>query len=388
MEIKIKCFECGYEIDKDSALEYEGELYCDDCVRVCGDCGENYLRDELTEVDTGDYVCENCLDENYFYCDHCEEYHSNDYTSYYVDSIDGYVCENVIGDYPSCYECGYRGYYENMSYHEENGEHYCNDCVPEEGNTFHYHSGQGRGLRSDNYRYRIGIELEREDSDFKKDLNPHDFLDDTGWAVEYDSSLDSYSGFEAVSPIYALRLTELERLFKKGTELHRLANAGFSCSCGGHITISDTKRKPDDIIDDIAGYLPILYALFPKRAYSHWCQAQSKDNYKMGGRSALNKRGNYEGDGLEIRLFDAPIDEKDIINRARLLKYMLQHKAPTIELGVKELSDSSKLREIVRKHLNRFNMDYKVFYKDIARFSRDIDRQRLGIRKVNNILEK
>lgn len=157
------------------------------------------------------------------------------------------------------------------------------------------------------------------------------------------------------------------------------------------MTISDTKRNPDQLIDDIAGYLPILYALFPNRTTNHYCEPREKDFYKVGGRYALNKRGSYKGDGLEIRLFDAPKDEVDLMNRFRLLKFMLSHRATTIEQGLRLLSESKKLRKVVKNHLDMYEIAYKDFYSNLVRYAREIDKIRLrniDIEDIDSILNR
>jgi hypothetical protein len=39
---------------------------------VCAECGKEAT--DLTMVDAGIYVCEHCLDEEYYQCDRCKEW--------------------------------------------------------------------------------------------------------------------------------------------------------------------------------------------------------------------------------------------------------------------------------------------------------------------------
>lgn len=91
------CVSCGCEISSG--------VYCDDCDGgvTCEDCGR--WCGELFSVrnSRGDWieVCEDCRDENYTYCDECEEYWPNDC----VTEIDGrYVCDSCVQEYYSCCE--------------------------------------------------------------------------------------------------------------------------------------------------------------------------------------------------------------------------------------------------------------------------------------------
>lgn len=388
--MKKHCKKCNRFVDIQDLTEYNGEFYCDECVSICRGCGDVFLRESLTHIDDyGDY-CEDCLEEDFIRCSDCGEIISNE-SSYFVDSIQEYVCSNCWSDhYASCGNCGYSAHTDDLIWDDDINDYSCPDCYNEEHNsrTYPYHSGLGRGNNSYGYRYRVGVELEREDEDFLDKLDKDDFLNKYGWVIERDASLGD-DGFEAISPILPLKIGSLEKELSK-KDLKELTRADYSHSCGGHITISDRKRTPDEIIDDIAGYLPILYAMFPHRTPNDYCYVLNKDGYKTrGGHIALNKRGDYKGDGLEIRLFDAPKDEKDLINRFRFVLYILQHKARTIEQGLEELSDSDKLGKIVKYHLNTYNMSYENFYRDIERFSDEVEKVVVrpeSLRKVANKL--
>ena len=395
--MKRKCFSCGHEIgDNDDNLEYNGEIYCSECYDECGECGQLFPSVMITYVDSNDTkVCNSCLDDFYRGCYECGElFHFDDL--HYIDEGDLYVCDGCFDSgYGWCDGCDRTFRIDHLTYSEEQDRTYCPDCYEEyvddeEKNTFSYHSGYGRDDKSDGYRYRVGIELEREDIAFKESISAYDFLEKTGWVVERDCSLDDLSGFEAISPIYPLKLGKLERIFNSD-DIKKLARTEYSCCCGGHITISDTKRTPTELIDDIGGYLPILYAMFPKRVNNGYCSPLKKDNYKyQSGHYALSKRGNGRGDGLEIRLFDAPKDEKDILNRFRLLKYMLQHKATTIEQGLENLNEIDGLRKAVKYHLDIYDIPYKTFYTNLVEYAKNIDllEVRADVEQVESILSK
>jgi hypothetical protein len=394
-DIKLECVNCGGVFDSNiniTFIEIDGEQFCDECVSKCLECGEYHLTDDMTYVDNGGYVCDNCLNKHYTQCFHCDEWVQTDCT-YYIDSEDDRVCEDCYCDsYGSCEDCGWTTHIDNLCYSERDDCTYCEDCYNEHdksNNTFSYHSGKGRDNLTGGYRYAVGVELEREDEYFKDEVDKYDLLDKTGWVMEEDASLDYDWGFEAVSPIYPLKIGYLDELFSKGL-LNQLINTSYSDNCGGHMTVSDKYRTPDELIDDMAGYLPMIYALFPKRTANHYCEPKNKNIYKQAGRYALSKRGSYQGSGLEFRIFDPPRDKEDLMNRFRLLKYMLSHKATTVEQGLQELSDSDRLRKIVKTHLDTYNITYKEFYSNIVRYARDIDDIMLEIRpdEVEEILNK
>lgn len=378
MKAKI-CSSCGYEIPEGiMPYKLDGEIYCDGCTTTCEICDEVILRDNGVYIEGEEIlVCESCYDNEFVECVHC----GNDVRT--GDSITLYngdeVCEWCYDDnYRQCNRCGDSFHMDNLRYVERYDEYVCEYCYSpsDDRGLFSYHSGEGRSDKSNDYRYRIGFEVEKEDYDVIEDIDIYDILNTTGWTVEEDGSLNDECGFEAISPIYPLLIGKLEHEFKCDT-LKELINASHSSNCGGHITISDVKRTPEQIIDDITGYLPMLYALFPHRTWNSYCEAKPKEEYKMGGRSALYIRGHNRGSGLEIRLFDSPRDTKDLMVRARILKYMLQVPARTVEQGLEILSSSNRLRGYIKKFVKISKLDPDNFYKDLVRFARDYEKKRI-----------
>lgn len=101
------CEECGYEgeyedegqaIDCNWWQDDDGSWYCEECHGYCADCDEHYPSSELTWVESreGD-VCQGCLEDNYFRCDHCGEYYHNDYwCTVYNRGIEEHWCDNCV----------------------------------------------------------------------------------------------------------------------------------------------------------------------------------------------------------------------------------------------------------------------------------------------------
>jgi hypothetical protein len=81
-------------------VESTGEYVCDDCLENyferCEHCEEWHLRENMTYVECDNvYVCEDCLHDKYTYCEHCDEWHPYD-NVVLVESTDEYVCENCL----------------------------------------------------------------------------------------------------------------------------------------------------------------------------------------------------------------------------------------------------------------------------------------------------
>lgn len=94
------CVQCGGEVCGSAH-------YCDNCGgNVCEDCGRHDTDGAWVEGHWGEYwVCIDCLNENYFYCDWCDRYHHvNDGTQLYSGEWICDYCRNEHAFY--CDECG------------------------------------------------------------------------------------------------------------------------------------------------------------------------------------------------------------------------------------------------------------------------------------------
>lgn len=125
---KVTCANCGCLIESDSeeVVWINGEPYCSDCVSWC-DCCENYVVSGVTEVDGGNFVCGDCLENYYRQCHDCGEYH-RDSRMTYVDSIEDYVCRDCLEEnYCFCDDCG--EYFRSGDLTEHNGRWLCDSCL-------------------------------------------------------------------------------------------------------------------------------------------------------------------------------------------------------------------------------------------------------------------
>lgn len=107
------CISCGCETSHG--------LYCDDCDHgndsQCDDCENWYDDDDLHTVYDGDgheyRVCDDCRDEYYVYCEHCERYVHRDYVNY-IDGMD--VCDDCRDEYyEECDICGEWHHHDSMT---------------------------------------------------------------------------------------------------------------------------------------------------------------------------------------------------------------------------------------------------------------------------------
>ena len=97
MEEKIFCSVCGAKLTEETATEFEGQIFCEDCfdeaVTVCDCCGRRIWRSDATENDSLT-LCDSCYDYTYTHCDERGRLIHND-DAFYEDE----------SDYPYCQSC-------------------------------------------------------------------------------------------------------------------------------------------------------------------------------------------------------------------------------------------------------------------------------------------
>ncbi len=96
---------------------------------ICSDCSERFDSDSEGTYIGDNIICQSCLDNNYFYCDCCNEWHHNDDNCIEIEK-DGFnicVCQDCAdNEYYQCTECG--NYHDSDLNYEVDCDNYCNDC--------------------------------------------------------------------------------------------------------------------------------------------------------------------------------------------------------------------------------------------------------------------
>lgn len=103
----------GEVIDSNAySITHDGRIISDETADsdyfTCENCGELFPIDEAETVDGNDW-CRECTENNSWYCDGCDERHSNDTDSYTTRSGWSTYCEWSYADAGYCYcpDCGY-----------------------------------------------------------------------------------------------------------------------------------------------------------------------------------------------------------------------------------------------------------------------------------------
>ncbi len=132
LAIVAECEDCGKHLPIGMLKETgDGYVLCSECFaasNVCSFCKTVHYKDDFTTAADGKSYCEDCIEERFIRCNHCEEY-------YFIDNVDGsyasdgeWYCEDCIEvNFARCCECG------DVFYRREvntiDGNYYCEECT-------------------------------------------------------------------------------------------------------------------------------------------------------------------------------------------------------------------------------------------------------------------
>lgn len=341
---------------------YKRELYLYDTddYGVCDDCGRIVKKGDLTMVKGGNRVCQDCLDESYSYCEHCDtwypcddmvEIHTDTYGrcdhSYWVcpDCADevAHECESCgkwyanevcrLGadnewycdycwddEFVTCCECGEILWRDDAYYDEDSDRWYCEGCYNEccRNGVRSYHNNPRRVYHAADHdiagenRY-IGTEIETEKGNYQKriEITQNYGNDEEDIYQMHDGSLDS-SGIECITQPMTKMYWDA---FDFEGWMAALTEAG-TCShdtddCGLHVHLSRTWLGTDSSDEQavlvarmrqfIADNQPMVER-FARREACRWCvysktfEKCDKEHYAKNVRKDLHKKKGYSGD--------------------------------------------------------------------------------------------
>lgn len=166
--------------------------------------------------------------------------------------------------------------------------------------------------------FRIGVEIEKESMAGAK-VKWEAIHNEFGWRKERDGSLNDRIGYELVSPIYSLFSDAcIQDVQAMEDKWNGLINSDATEKTGGHIHFSRIYTKGKDLYKMIEGYIPMLYAIYPKRAkimYSEARNIRTQMEYpkKYSAIQVLDDR-------IEIRIFSGVDKVKTLDWRIKLLR--------------------------------------------------------------------
>jgi hypothetical protein len=312
---------CEGEDEEDNVYEYTSN-----CTRVMTERGSFWQHDSYLD----DYV------------------YSSENGTYYRDD-EAAECRGLV----------YDGNEDEWIWEQTFRERYNEDGFSDHHNTDSYHSCQRRSRKDENHcGFSIGFEVEKEDREVKVQVSHVDLYDDLGWCKETDGSLDTKSGFEAVSPVYSLFGKQLE-IDLKNCDLQRVINAEYNSeSCGGHINISSDTFTKEELYEGISAFFPLLYCIYENRIHQTYCKAKKKN--VMGSQTDKYSAVYIRDNRIEIRIFPAVKNIDNLIWRRDLIRIMIKNINAT-ELQVFKMMMNKKSK--LYRHLNRVMTAEKIHQK-------------------------
>lgn len=259
----------------------------------------------------------------------------------------------------------------------EDGEWYDeSEDDDDEDYLWSYHTDKRSWLADAGAEFRIAFEVEKEDRELKYKETANACFNRTGWAKERDGSLCDDTGFEFISPVYDL--SKIDRT--TFTDVQDYLNADYSKSCGGHINVSHVAMTGRELYQTIKAYMPLLYALYPKRTNNTYCRGINKFD------DASEKYGavHIKGGRLEFRIFSAVRSIDNLMWRISLIKYMVSNRNVSEADVLKSMLDGrSKLHGILRKvyKVDDIIEKSKLFYDYCRTYS-------FEIQETQNVLVK
>lgn len=210
MEERIICADCGREITDNSYVELpNGDFLCEDCYDEnyykCDYCGNIIRKEDAYETSNGDIVCDYCFENHYTRCEACDEIVSNNDITYVDGSCICYGCLDYNDDYRRCDDCGEWHHVNNLYWNDRDDCYYCENCerYHRHGLIADYHNHdnpiQFFGDNKGNTVPYMGAEIEidnGEDNEDCAEFIQNQFVDNFIY-FEEDGSLNC--GFECIT---------------------------------------------------------------------------------------------------------------------------------------------------------------------------------------------
>ncbi len=352
---------CSKNIDNDFMIYYGNSYYHKN---LCVEAYTGYNNLEL-------------VPESFTYNFDDEYYTRDGLTSYDLVIYQGDVYS--LDDCVWCIDTERYVYSDDAFYNSNDGEYYEHESnIEDKTNLRDYHRSDIED-KSNNSIYKIGFEVEKEDSDFK------DFSDVRlyGWDAERDGSLND-DGFELVSPIYDLM--DISKFNDDVKNISDFINADYSSNCGGHINVSVKDKNSIEVFDLIRGYLPLIYAMYPNRLENRYAKAKKVNEFNNEDRyEAINFT---KGHILEFRIFSAVRNVNNLRFRYKFVQYMFNNQRKGSASVVRMLLTDSELKKLLLSVYDESKYDNLVErvikFTDIYMSQRDIKTTTTLINKMKS----
>ena len=340
-ELCVQLHDYTYELKSDCTLTTMGQGWClNDDVRT-EYFGSTYIEGN-NDIAYSDYL-DDFIDTTHDECRY----------GYISRRSEGYFCEEdsveCRGDYYAdsdvAEEHGIYWSDRREEYYDSNYDSDDDDDDDQTENNASYQSLSRRDKSTDKTVWRVGFEVEKEDSN-ACGIYYKDVYERTGWGKENDGSLDSCIGYELVSPTFDLFTNDMDNDIKD-PDLITLINAKSSDNCGGHINVSSTKYSPDELFEGMSGFIPLLYSMYENRLDKTYSKAKKKQEYFY----TRDKYSSFyiKNNRVEIRLPSSVKSIKNLLWRRDLMRIIMTNiNASEVDVLKMIVNQRSKLYKHLR----------------------------------------
>lgn len=309
------CSACGKEHPANELFEFEGKLYCADCLAletiVCEYCGQRINREDNAGNDSV-HLCDNCFENRYTVCEECGRIILNEYASYISGSDD-----------PLCNDC----------YHRLRDSSPIHDYFYKPEPVFY----------GEDNRF-FGVELEVDDAG-ELDCNAESAMEIANTKgrehiyCKHDGSLDD--GFEIVTHPMTLQYHQNEmpwdELLSKLRDMRYLSHQAGSCGLHVHVnrdTFGETVSEQDACIARVLYFVEkhweelLKFSRRTNRQLDRWAARYGYKDYpkeildraKCGGSNGRYSCVNLENrNTIEFRMFRGTLKLNTLIATLQLV---------------------------------------------------------------------
>jgi hypothetical protein len=310
-EIHYSSDNCCYFLDWNNDFiysEYEWDwLLREDCI---------YTKDEGYIHNENKYY--ECEDSWNYYQSNDDLYYNNSNSEWY-ESIDGllsidweWYSEDEVSSCNDCWECYFTDNWPNCN---------CSnwlDC---------YHSENSKFMCREDTKFKIWFEIEKEEEvndDTIEKLKELQFRCEEDWSVNW---------WEYISPVLDL-YKSYERMTSHSSIVDMIEDYDISNNCGWHIHISEYNKNSERLFDWISDYMPLFWAIYPKRALNFYCH--KNNNPRKERYSVFNYRTWL--DTVEIRIFPWLNKLSQLEFRINLCKFILENQIKTKQEAIRKIN--------------------------------------------------
>jgi len=383
---------------------------------ICSYCGE-IVKEDSTTIVHGEVICEDCLADNFTFCDNCEKYHSNSDNFYSVwvggneqiwcrecainysrvcddcgdrhatEEIDRdgiYLCDDCIDNWGRCADCGDWVRYGD-EYSDDDCNWYCSDCYRDKTRSIHDYSYKPEPIFYGDSKLFFGVELEVDRGD-----SPNDFADSLKEEQEiyckHDGSLGSY-GVEVVTHPCSIAYHKnhiWEEVIEQACKYNFKSHDTSTCGLHVHVNkdgLGDSREARELVqakllllIDRFYDNEILKFSRRKEGELSRWAKKpnanilvgdspdelrdKARDVARSGRYYALNLENRNT---IEFRFFKGTLKKESIIASIELCDALVQYAKKTSVYGVSRGKFTTIIKQYGSKNLTRYCMDRGLF---------------------------